>query len=63
MYLGGTISVNCLIWGYASSKRLRTPTLIDVKIWSIKIQYIFALGEASIRVRVESPGDKELTDR
>jgi len=27
MYLGGTISVNCLIWGYASSKRLRTPVL------------------------------------
>jgi hypothetical protein len=27
MYLGGTISVNYLIWGYASNKRLRTPGL------------------------------------
>ncbi len=32
--LGGTPRSNIMIWGYASSKRLRTPGTVDADKWA-----------------------------
>jgi hypothetical protein len=37
--LGGTPRSNIMIWGYSSSKRLRTPALKEMDLW--KLQYLF----------------------